>query len=243
MTTPDKDLENLPVMKVPEAVDSIAKRRSQGLPDGKVLLAEEDFVALLEALSGFTVTARLLRTYSSPRVGLLPPAVKKDGKAYYVYPDQVETVGFVLVLRLGYHLPLGAIRGLVKHFPADRRHLVLERKLTIEDLLELAKVLPRGFAVADLVMAKTCDLMVEDTLSSSKALLAATEPGEALRKAEEAAILNRLDELRDWVSSGRRQRFVAREAAEDFRDLARNRLAAAKIVKKVLARRARGARR
>jgi DNA-binding transcriptional MerR regulator len=243
MATPDKDLQNLPVMKAREALDFVAARRSEGKPDAKALLAEADFIELMEALSGFDLTARLLHTYSSPRVGLLPPPVRKDGRACYIYPDQVETVGLVLVLRKGYHLPLGAIRDLVKHIPADRRHLVLERKLTIEELLELSKVLPRGFAVEDLIMAKTCDLMVEDTLSPAKALLAATEPGDVLRKTEEAAILGRLDQLRDWVASGRRQKFVAREAAEDFRDLARNKRAAAKIVKKLMARRARGARR
>ena len=34
-------------------------------------------------------------------------------------------------------------------------------------------------------MAKTCDLMVQDTLSPSRALIAAVERGEALQKAEE----------------------------------------------------------
>ena len=65
------------------------------------------------------------------------------------------------------------------------------------------------------------------------------EPGEALRQTEESAILSRLDELKQWVVSGRRQEFVRRESAEDFKNLAVNRLLAGKIVKKITAKDAR----
>ena len=117
--------------------------------------------------------------------------------------------------------------------------------MTIEELLDLAKMLPRGFAVKDLVMAKTCDLMVQDTLSPSRALIAAVEPGEALQKAEESAILSRLDELKQWgpVRTLRHREFVRQESAEDFKNLAVNRLLAGKIVRKISAKRARHSRR
>lgn len=69
--------------------------------------------------------------------------------------------------------------------------------------------------------------------------MAAVEPGEALRQTEESAILSRLDELKQWVVSGRRQEFVRRESAEDFKNLAVNRLLAGKIVKKITAKDAR----
>jgi hypothetical protein len=190
-------------MKVAEAIDLFAKRKEQGQARGNVLIETAEFIELLEALFDFKVTAKTLKMYASPRVKLLPAAVKKDGKSCYVYPDQLDRIGFTLALRQTYHLPLNSIRELNKHFPADARHLVLERKMTIEELLDLAKMMPRGFAVKDLVMAKTCDLMVQDTLSPSRALFAAVEPGEALRKAEEGAILSRLDELKQWVVSGR----------------------------------------
>lgn len=235
MKTPDEGLKELPIMSVREAVDLFAKRKNQGQAQGSALIEAVEFVGLLEALFGFKVAAKTLKAYASPRVKLLPPAVKKDGKTCYVYPDQLDRIGFILTLRQVYHLPLNSIRELDKHFPADARHLVLERKMTVEELLNLSKMLPRGFAVKDLVMAKTCDLMVEDTLSPSRTLLAAVEPGETLRQAEEGAILSRLDELRRWVVSGRRQEFVRRESAEDFKNLALNRLLARKIVKKITA--------
>ena len=239
METTEEGLKKLPIMSVREAVDLFAKRNEQGQARGNVLIAAGEFIELLEALFGFKVAAKTLKAYASPRVSLLPPAVKKDGKTCYAYPDQLDRIGFILTLRQGYHLPLNTIRELDKHFPADARHLVLERKMTIEELLDLAKMLPRGFAVKDLVMAKTCDLMVEDALSPSRALFAAAEPGDALRQTEEGAILTRLDELKQWVVSGRRQEFVRRESAEDFKNLALNRLLAGKIVKKITAKRAR----
>jgi DNA-binding transcriptional MerR regulator len=239
MKTPEEELEKLQVMTVREAIGLFAKRKEQGQAQPSVLIETAEFIGLLEALFHFKVAAKTLKTYASPRVNLLPPAVKKNGKSCYVYPDQLDRIGFILTLRGAYHLPLNTIRELDKHFPADARHLVLERKMTIEELLDLAKMLPRGFAVRDLVMAKTCDLMVQDTLSPSKALFAAVEPGEALRKTEESAILSRLDELKQWVLSGRRQEFVRRESAEDFKNLAFNRLLAGKIVKKITAKRAR----
>ena len=93
--------------------------------------------------------------YSSERLSLIGAPVTAGGKLCFVFPDQFDRLGFVLTLRQVYHLPLNAIRELDKHFPADCRHLVVERKLTIEELLDLAKMLPRGFAVKDLIMAKT----------------------------------------------------------------------------------------
>lgn len=239
METPEEGLKKLPIMSVREAVDLFAKRNEQGQARGNVLIAAGEFIELLEAIFGFKVAAKTLKAYASPRVKLLPRAIKKDGKTCYAYPDQLDRIGFILTLRQSYHLPLNTIRELDKHFPADARHLVLERKMTIEELLDLAKMLPRGFAVKDLVMAKTCDLMIEDALSPSRALFAAGEPGEALRQTEEGAILTRLDELKQWVVSGRRQEFVRRESAEDFKNLALNRLLAGKIVKKITAKRAR----
>ena len=239
METPEEELKKLPLMSVREAIDLFAERKDQGQPHGSVLITETDLLNLLDALFSFKVAAKTLKGYSSPRVKLLPPPVRKVGKPCYVYPDQLDRLGFILTLRQVYHLPLSTIQELDKHFPADARHLVLERKMTIEELLDLAKMLPRGFAVKDLVMAKTCDLMVEDTLSPSRALFAAVKPGEALRQTEESAILSRLDELKQWVLSGRRQEFVCRESAEDFKNLALNRLLAGKIVKKIAAKRAR----
>jgi DNA-binding transcriptional MerR regulator len=243
MKKSEEELEKLPVMTVAEAVSLFAERREQGHDRGRVLVEAAEFIALLEALFGFKVAAKTLKAYASPPVNLLPPAVKKNGKSCYVYPDQLDRIGFILTLRQAYHLPLNTIRELDKHFPADARHLVLERKLAIAELLDLAKMLPRGFEVKDLVMAKTCDFMVQDTLSPSRALSAAVEPGEALRRTEESAILSRLDELKQWVVSGRRQEFVRRESAEDFKNLALNRLLAGKIVKKITAKSARPRRR
>ncbi len=121
MKTTDQELEKLPVMTVAAAIDLFAKRKEQGQDRGSVLIETAALIELLEALFDFKVTAKTLKTYASPRVKLLPAAVKKDGKSCYVYPDQLDRIGFILALRQAYHLPLNTIRDLDKaHFPGRR---------------------------------------------------------------------------------------------------------------------------
>jgi len=48
--------------------------------------------------------------------------------------------------------------------------------------------------------------------------------------------LARLDEMKLWVSGGRRRQFVKRESAEDFKNLAENRLIGRKISRKLMSR-------
>ena len=69
-------------------------------------------------------------------------------------------------------------------------------------------------------MAKACDVMLMDVMSSSKAVAAALEPGDTLRQLQEKLVLARLDEMKGWVGSGRWQEFLRRESAQDLKDLA-----------------------
>jgi hypothetical protein len=240
-TSPNaQELQALPVMTPRQILDHFAQKKDKGEAPARVLMETSDLIGMLEAVGGFKLTQRLLQTYSSPKLKLVPPPIQKNGhKACYVFPDHFDRLGVILTLRQGYHLPLKAIQQLLEHFPAEANHLIMERKLSIEELLDLAKMLPKGYGVNDLIMAKTCDLMVQDALSSNRALSAATEAGDALKKLEEKTILARLDELKVWVSSGRRQEFVRRESAEDFKNLAQKHLIGRKISRKITARRAR----
>ena len=217
------------------------KLKERGEPGPFRLLATApDFAELVDTLANFRVSPRLLRAYTSPNLGLLSPPVHRNGsKDHYVYPDHFEGFMFILTLRRVYHLPLKAIRQILEHLPADMRHVVTARKLSTEDLLDLAKMMPKGFTVKDLVMAKACDMMLEDVLPSGQALIAATEPGNALQDLEEKLMLGRLVQIKEWIKTGRRQKFVRREAAEDFKDLAENRLLVQKIRRKILSRQAR----
>lgn len=223
-----------------QVLEHFAKRNKEGIPPGRVLVRAADLVDMLEGIGGFKLTLRALKTYSSSRLKLLPPPVQKDDRqACYVFPDHFDRLGLILTLRQGYHLPLKAIQELLEHYPAEHYHLIIERKLSLEDILDLAKMLRHGFQIRDLIMAKTCDVMVQDALSSSQALSAATEPGDALRKLQEKAIIGRLEEIKAWVSSGRRQEFLRRESAQDFKELAQRRLLGNRISRKLMARRRR----
>ena len=233
------DLKNLSITSPAKIAESMAAQKQRGWPP-KVLLSARDFIQLLDATLGLEVTTRTLQTYASPKLNLAPSPVKMDShEVCYVYPDHFEWVAAVLTLRRVYHMPLTTIQALLAGFPHDQFHLIIERKLSVEDLLDLAKMMPRGFAVKDVLMAKASATMLQDLLPSSQALLLATEPGQALFDHEEQLLLARLDEMKSWVSGGRRRQFVQRESAEDFKNLAENRLIGKKISRKILARRSR----
>ena len=237
-STSNKGLEKLPVMKPRQVIEHFG-RKASGAEPGKVLVESGDFIDMLEAVGGFKLGRRALMSYSSARIGLIEPPVKIDGEFCFVFPDHFDRLGIVLTLRQVYHLPLTAIRDLIEHYPREQYHLIMERKLELPDLLDLAKMIKAGYGLGDLTMAKACDLMLADMLSSNKALSAAVEPGDALRKLQETLILGRLDEMKSWVSSGRWQEFMKREAAQDFKDLAVKQLLQKKILTKVMAKRAR----
>ena len=232
----------LPILSPRQVIDHFAQKRDKGEAPGRVLMETSDLIEMLEAVGGFELSQRALLSYSSPRINLIEPPLKKDGKACYLVADHFNRMAIILTLRQAYSLPLGAIRGLLERYPKENYDLLMERKFEISDLLDLAKMLKNGLGIGDLVMAKACDVMLMDVMSSSKAVAAALEPGDTLRQLQEKLVLARLDEMKGWVGSGRWQEFLRRESAQDLKDLAGKQLVHKKIVAKVLARKARGAR-
>lgn len=223
-----------------QVLDFFAARKQDGKTEQvRVLIELDGFIEMLEAVGGFTLNRRALLTYSSPRVGLIEPPVQAQGKTCYVFPDHFDRMGIILTLRQAYNLPLHAIRELVERFPRDNYELLMERKLKISDVLDLAKMLKGGYGLADLVMAKAGDVLLMDLLSSSKALSAAAEPGDSLRKLQERLLLARLDEMKVWITSGRWQEFLRAESAQDFKDLAARKALHKRIVAKETVKRAR----
>jgi DNA-binding transcriptional MerR regulator len=242
----DEELEKLPVRGFDGLMEYYSQEKwkaekTRSAP-ARVLVKDTDFLELIEVLLEAKPSLRELKAYSSPRLGLLPPPVRREGADYYVYPDHLELLGTVLTLRKAYHLPLETIRELLERVPLDEHHVLSARVLSAADLLDLAKMGAAGFGLKDVVMAKACDVMLEDVLPSGQALTAATEPGNALQTLEEKLILGRLEEIKSWVESGRRQKFVRRESAEDFKNLARKHLIGKKISRKMAARRSRAGR-
>jgi len=237
-----KEIQKLPVMKPQQVREHFGRKQGASTEPGPVLVELEDFMSMLEAVGGFELSQRALLSYSSPRINLIEPPLKKDGKTCYIVPDHFNRMAIILTLRQAYSLPLGAIRGLLERYPKENYDLLMERKFEISDLLDLAKMLKNGLGIGDLVMAKACDVMLMDVMSSSKAVAAALEPGDTLRQLQEKLVLARLDEMKGWVGSGRWQEFLRRESAQDLKDLAGKQLVHKKIVAKVLARKARGAR-
>jgi hypothetical protein len=226
-----------------EVFDHFGQKKEKGESPGQVLVEAHNFIAMLRALGGFELSARIVRNYCSPRIRLIDPPVMKDRKACFVFPDQFDRLGIVLTLRQAYNLPVAAIRELLERYPKEHHDLIMERKFGIEELLDLAKMLKKGYQLKDLIMAKACDVLLQDVMSSSTALNAALEPGDTLRQLQEKLILARLDEMKAWVSSGKWQELLRRESAQDFQDLAAKQLLKKKIVAKALAKKARSMKR
>ncbi|MBI5624345.1 MAG: hypothetical protein HY924_11255 [Elusimicrobia bacterium] len=239
MDTGTRQLQDLPVMSPQQVIDHFSRKKDKGESPGKVLVEANEFIAMTEAVGGFKLSARVLRSYCSPRIRLMEPPIIKDKKACFVFPDQFDRLGIILTLRQAYSLPLGAIRDLLEHFPKEHHDLIMERKLELDELLDVAKMLKNGYQLKDLIMAKAADVMLQDLMSSSQTVTAALEPGDTLRKLQKKLILGRLDEMKTWVNSGRWQEFLKRESAQDLKDLAVKQALNKRLVRKVLARRAR----
>ena len=239
MDTETQELQALPVLTPRQVIDHFGQKKDQGEPPSRALVELSDFISMLKTVGGFDLNRRVLLSYSSPKIKLIEPPIQKDRKACYVFPDHFNRMGMILTLRQAYSLPLAAIRDLLEHFPKENHDLIMERKLEIDELLDVAKMLKNGYQLKHLIMAKAADVMLQDLMSSSQAVNAALEPGDTLRQLQEKLILARLDEMKGWVSTGRWQAFLRRESAQDLKDLATKQLLSKKIVRKVLARRAR----
>lgn len=237
-----KDLESLPVITSQQLIDYFKEQKQKGVADPKVLIDVSSFVDLLEVLAGIKVPPRVLKQYSSPKLKLLPEPIHKkgtNGTGYYVFPDHFEQAHVVLTLRGWYQLPLETIRGILDQVPISNQHLIIEHKFALEELLDIVKMGAKGFEIKDWVIARACDDMIQDLLPSSQSAKAALEPGNQLAEMEDKLILQRLDEIKTWVQSGRKREFLARESAEDLRNFVQNQVAIKKIAFKIKARKAR----
>lgn len=238
-----KELQNLPICDREDALkyytdESIKRKDGRESGPFRMLVPAPRFVDLIKTLANFKLSPRLLRAWVSLKL-IAPPTERDEKKELYVYPDHFEQVAIILTLRYNYQLPLRAIQQVIEHFPGGLFHVITSRKLTTEQLLDAAKMLPDGYEPKDIFLAKACDAMLEDVLPADQALAAATEENNGLQSIEEQLILSRLDEIKDWVKSGGRQKFVRREAAQDLQDLAWRHRFSQRIRNKMLARQAR----
>lgn len=183
-----QDLQHLTLMTARQVLDHFGQQKAHGKEPGKVLVEASDFAQMMAAVGGFKLGLKALKAYGAPRLKLMDPPIQKDGKTCYVFPDHFDRLGMVLTLRQAYNLPLTTIRDLLNHFPQEHHELIVERKFEIGDLLDLAKMLKAGYGLKDLFMAKACDILLQDLMSSSQAVTAAVEPGDTLRRLQEKLI-------------------------------------------------------
>lgn len=179
-------------------------------------MGPDDFIQLVRSVAGVTLDRRALRGYASRRLGLLEPPVQVQGKPCHVFPHDFDRLGVVLILRQHYHLSLDAIRSLLARYPRKNYDLIINRRLAVADMLELARMLGEGYGVGHMAMSKASDALLLDLAVPE--VSAANELRGAL-KAQGKLLLDRLDEMRRWVASGGWQRYVERQADQDAKEL------------------------
>lgn len=79
--------------------EHFGRKHEAGSEPGPVLVELGDFISMLEAVGGFELSRRALLSYSSPRINLIEPPLKKDGNACYVFPDHFDRMAMILTLR------------------------------------------------------------------------------------------------------------------------------------------------
>lgn len=237
-----KGLDGLPIKTWRQVLSHYSQPGKSGEDPGRVLVGPDDFIHLVRLLANVQLDRRALLGYGSLKVGLIEPPAQVGRRTFYIFPHDFDRLAIVLILRQDYHLSLGAIRDLLAHYPREQYRLLIERKLSVEDLLELAQMLKKGYRVGHTIMAKAFDVMLTDLLPADETLTSAKEPGEALGKLQESILLARLDEMKAWVQAGGWRDYVKRQTEQDLKDLQARKKALAKAGFKGAGKLARGAR-
>lgn len=210
-----ENLERLPIMSWREVLDHCRSLKAGDDP-GRILVGLDDFIQLVRSIAGGKLDRRALRGYASRRLGLLEPPVHAQGRPCYVFPHDFDRLGVVLILRQHYQLPLDAIRSLLARYPRKNYNLIINRRLAVEDMLELARMLGEGYGVGHMAMGKASDALLLDLAVPE---VSAAEDLQGALKTQGKLLLDRLDEMRRWIASGGWQRYVERQADQDAKDL------------------------
>lgn len=203
-------------MRWQEVLEHYSRPLRAGEDPGRVLMGLDDFVELVRSVAGVKLDRRALRGYASRRLGLLEPPVHVQGKSQYVFPHDFDRLGVVLILRQHYHMSLDAIRSLLARYPRKHYNLIINRRLAVEDLLELARMLDGGYGVDHMSMSKAADALLLD-LSAPEG--PTTEALQQALKAQRKLLLARLGEMKRWVESGGWQEYVEHQADKDIAEL------------------------
>lgn len=206
-------LERLPVMGWREVLERYSRPMKGGEDPGRVLMEQDEFMHLVRSVANVKLDRRALRAYASRRLGLLEPSVHVQGKSCYVFPHDFDRMGVVLILRQHYHLSLDAIRNLLARYPRRNYNLIINRRLAVEDLLDLAQMLSGGYGVNHVVMGKASDALLLDLDIPEGA---ARGDLHGVLEAQGKLLLGRLDEMKRWVSSGGWQDYVKNQTKEDI---------------------------
>jgi len=205
--------EALPIWTAKELAQAAASRKREGKERPRALLTPDSMAEILHSWGKFKANGRDLLRLSSRQVGLVSAPIRQKDQALFLYPDHFERFIFVLTLREFYELRLPLMRELLKVFPKEHEHLILDRTLSREEIIDLWQHLSRGSKVEDVLNIKATELMLRDMATAYEKVHAHAK-GE-LQELEERLILERLDQLKAWVTRGGRREFLQLESEQD----------------------------
>ncbi|MBI5631610.1 MAG: hypothetical protein HY921_12095 [Elusimicrobia bacterium] len=105
----------------------------------EALLLPDEFIKLVEAVSGHSVDRQTLQFYSSPRGRLIPPPnYRFRHRSHYLHPEHTYVTAVVLHLRRRYFFPVSLAREVVRAVSPKHYDLILRDALNAEEIRLLA---------------------------------------------------------------------------------------------------------
>lgn len=176
--------------------------------DTHCLVEAGEFLKLVEAVSGHSITRHRLQYYSSPNARLMPlPTYAKRHTAHYEHPEQTLRLALLLQLRDKYYFPIKLLRTILDNLQRKFYGAVLQDALTPQQIKALAlgnqnSVSPRALAfegAARLLMTAQDPERISPAATPSRAQVSAA-----------------LKPFRDWLDSRPERGADAEERGQEW---------------------------
>ncbi len=129
-------------------------------PGAAALLQWDEFLKMVELMSGEALTRRTLQLYSSPQFRLVPlPIYAKRHTAHYLHPEDTGRLALVLHLRTKYFLPIKVLRQVLAELSPEHYDLVHRDAFTAEEISRLGALENRWPLMRELIFKRVHRLL------------------------------------------------------------------------------------
>jgi hypothetical protein len=129
-------------------------------PGTDALLRWDEFLKMVERMSGKALNRRLLQFYSSPELRLVPlPIYARRHTAHYLHPEDTRRLALVLHLRTKYFLPFKILRKVLAELSPEHYDLVHRDAFTAEEISRLGALENRWPLMRELIFKRVHRLL------------------------------------------------------------------------------------